>query len=69
MSLTFQCRLIHVGIRTLQLMLLKIALVLGVKVHVPVVFEHLVEPDPNTGKQHFYRGKTAKNTTIYLLGV
>lgn len=38
------------GIRKLQLMLLKIALLLGVAVHVPVEFHHLVEPDPNTGK-------------------
>ena len=33
------------GIRRLQSMLAKIALLLGVKIHVPVTFEDIIEPD------------------------
>ena len=37
------------GIRTLQLVLLKMSLLLGVEVHAPVRFESLLEPEPHTG--------------------
>ncbi|XP_051947452.1 F-actin-monooxygenase mical1-like [Xyrauchen texanus] len=39
----------HISIRQLQLILLKLALVLGVEVHTGVSFERLVEPSGNTG--------------------
>eukprot|EP00736_Rhodelphis_marinus_P006665 Rmarinus@m.14481 len=39
----------HISIRRLQLALLKISLVLGVRVHAPVRFEGLLSPPANTG--------------------
>lgn len=39
------------GIRQLQLMLLKVALLLGVEVHVNVEFKHLLEPPENQDNQ------------------
>ncbi|XP_051544615.1 protein-methionine sulfoxide oxidase mical3b isoform X2 [Myxocyprinus asiaticus] len=40
----------HISIRQLQLMLLKVALLLGVEVHVNVEFKHLLEPPEDQGK-------------------
>jgi len=39
------------GIRQLQLMLLKVALLLGVEVHVNVEFKHLLEPPEDQEKR------------------
>ncbi|KAM9334915.1 protein-methionine sulfoxide oxidase mical3b [Symphorus nematophorus] len=41
----------HISIRQLQLVLLKVALLLGVEVHVNVEFKNLVEPPENQHKQ------------------
>lgn len=44
----FMCHLhnlcIHPGIRQLQLILLKVALILGIEIHVNVEFQGLVQP-------------------------
>nr|XP_055047038.1 protein-methionine sulfoxide oxidase mical3b isoform X15 [Misgurnus anguillicaudatus] len=41
----------HISIRQLQLMLLKVALLLGVEIHVNVEFKHLLEPPENQDDQ------------------
>ncbi|KAI7791992.1 putative protein-methionine sulfoxide oxidase mical3b, partial [Triplophysa rosa] len=41
----------HISIRRLQLMLLKVALLLGIEVHVNVEFKHLLEPPENQENQ------------------
>lgn len=38
------CLRIHPGIRQLQLILLKVALILGIEIHVNVEFQGLVQP-------------------------
>lgn len=40
---------VSLGIRQLQLILLKLALILGVEVHTGVTFEGLQEPSGSTG--------------------
>lgn len=40
---------VSLGIRQLQLILLKLALILGVEVHTEVTFEDLLEPSGSTG--------------------
>lgn len=40
----------HISIRQLQIILLKVALLLGVEIHEGVAFEHLVEPSDGKGK-------------------
>ncbi|XP_026065838.1 protein-methionine sulfoxide oxidase mical3b-like isoform X4 [Carassius auratus] len=47
----------HISIRQLQLMLLKVALLLGVEVHVNVEFKHLVEPPENQEKRVGWRAE------------
>ena len=40
----------HISIRTLQCILLKAALLLGVEIHAGTSFEGLIEPPENSGK-------------------
>nr|XP_021330894.1 protein-methionine sulfoxide oxidase mical3b isoform X8 [Danio rerio] len=47
----------HISIRQLQLMLLKVALLLGVEVHVNVEFKHLLEPPENQEKRVGWRAE------------
>ncbi|XP_026083461.1 protein-methionine sulfoxide oxidase mical3b-like isoform X3 [Carassius auratus] len=47
----------HISIRQLQLMLLKVALLLGVEVHVNVEFKHLVEPPEDQKKRVGWRAE------------
>ncbi|TRY56001.1 hypothetical protein DNTS_026865 [Danionella cerebrum] len=47
----------HISIRQLQLMLLKVALLLGVEVHVNVEFKHLLEPPDEQEKQMGWRAE------------
>uniref|UniRef100_A0A8C1L7B7 F-actin monooxygenase n=1 Tax=Cyprinus carpio TaxID=7962 RepID=A0A8C1L7B7_CYPCA len=47
----------HISIRQLQLMLLKVALLLGVEVHVNVEFKHLVEPPEDQEKRVGWRAE------------
>ncbi|KAM7367458.1 hypothetical protein PAMP_015358 [Pampus punctatissimus] len=53
----------HISIRQLQLILLKVALLLGVEVHVNVEFKNLVEPPEDQHRHSFrrkeFRGKLA----------
>lgn len=69
MSLSSGCSLIpwfRKGIRQLQLVLLKVALLLGVEVHVNVEFKRLVEPPGNQeGHSESLRGwRNAQNTRL-----
>lgn len=60
------------GIRQLQLMLLKIALIVGVEVHVNVEFVKLLEPpegqgtDGNESSGHLSANRLALRTTLAL---
>ncbi|XP_077090874.1 protein-methionine sulfoxide oxidase mical3b isoform X13 [Siphateles boraxobius] len=47
----------HISIRQLQLMLLKVALLLGVEVHVNVEFKHLLEPPEDQKKRVGWRAE------------
>ncbi|XP_056311918.1 protein-methionine sulfoxide oxidase mical3b isoform X3 [Danio aesculapii] len=47
----------HISIRQLQLMLLKVALLLGVEVHVNVEFKHLLEPPEDQEKRVGWRAE------------
>ncbi|XP_051745917.1 protein-methionine sulfoxide oxidase mical3b isoform X5 [Ctenopharyngodon idella] len=47
----------HISIRQLQLMLLKVALLLGVEVHVNVEFKHLLEPPESQEKRVGWRAE------------
>ncbi|XP_059360957.1 protein-methionine sulfoxide oxidase mical3b-like isoform X5 [Carassius carassius] len=47
----------HISIRQLQLMLLKVALLLGVEIYVNVEFKHLVEPPENQEKRVGWRAE------------
>ncbi|XP_016302956.1 protein-methionine sulfoxide oxidase mical3b isoform X4 [Sinocyclocheilus anshuiensis] len=51
----------HISIRRLQLMLLKVALLLGVEVHVNVEFKHLVEPPEDQEKRVGWRAEVHPN--------
>lgn len=59
------------GIRQLQLVLLKVALLLGVEVHVHVEFKNLLEP-PEDQQNHrenmFYSASQMFETPCKLLG-
>uniref|UniRef100_A0A672NMX6 F-actin monooxygenase n=1 Tax=Sinocyclocheilus grahami TaxID=75366 RepID=A0A672NMX6_SINGR len=52
----------HISIRRLQLMLLKVALLLGVEVHVNVEFKHLVEPPEDQDKRVGWRAEVHPNS-------
>ncbi|XP_050963377.1 protein-methionine sulfoxide oxidase mical3b isoform X11 [Labeo rohita] len=52
----------HISIRQLQLMLLKVALLLGVEVHVNVEFKHLVEPPEDQEKRVGWRAEVHPNS-------
>ncbi|XP_016390972.1 protein-methionine sulfoxide oxidase mical3b isoform X3 [Sinocyclocheilus rhinocerous] len=52
----------HISIRRLQLMLLKVALLLGVEVHVNVEFKHLVEPPEDQEKRVGWRAEVHPNS-------
>ncbi|KAK2892923.1 hypothetical protein Q8A67_012911 [Cirrhinus molitorella] len=52
----------HISIRQLQLMLLKVALLLGVEVHVNVEFKHLVEPPEDQEKCAGWRAEVHPNS-------
>lgn len=54
---------LYLGIRQLQLMLLKVALLLGIEIHVNVEFKGLIEPpedQENESKKTFSRPFRAK---------
>uniref|UniRef100_A0A672RMQ9 F-actin monooxygenase n=1 Tax=Sinocyclocheilus grahami TaxID=75366 RepID=A0A672RMQ9_SINGR len=52
----------HISIRQLQLMLLKVALLLGVEIHVNVEFKHLVEPPEDQEKRVGWRAEVHPNS-------
>ncbi|XP_042604652.1 protein-methionine sulfoxide oxidase mical3b-like isoform X4 [Cyprinus carpio] len=52
----------HISIRQLQLILLKVALLLGVEIHVNVEFKHLVEPPEDQEKCVGWRAEVHPNS-------
>ncbi|XP_016412914.1 protein-methionine sulfoxide oxidase mical3b-like [Sinocyclocheilus rhinocerous] len=52
----------HISIRQLQLMLLKVALLVGVEIHVNVEFKHLVEPPEDQEKRVGWRAEVHPNS-------
>uniref|UniRef100_A0A8C1ZMF3 F-actin monooxygenase n=1 Tax=Cyprinus carpio TaxID=7962 RepID=A0A8C1ZMF3_CYPCA len=52
----------HISIRQLQLILLKVALLLGIEIHVNVEFKHLVEPPEDQEKRVGWRAEVHPNS-------
>lgn len=68
---TEHCRILYVckGIRQLQLILLKVALLLGVEVHVNVEFRSLKEPPENQENQSKIRSTVQSQLIQCLINV